>query len=77
MVQPVAGVKLPTRGKDDPGTEKFLDYFYKYCIETLFRPMNDIPEFKILTGKSPMNPISIVYACLVVSSCRSLTRLDS
>ncbi|EGN92042.1 hypothetical protein SERLA73DRAFT_117880 [Serpula lacrymans var. lacrymans S7.3] len=41
-----AGVKLLARGKDDPGTEKFLDYFYKNCIDILFKPFSDIPEFK-------------------------------
>ncbi|KAG1752462.1 component of IIS longevity pathway SMK-1-domain-containing protein [Suillus paluster] len=41
-------VKL-LRPKDDPGTEKFLDYFYRRCIEVLFKPLNDIPEFKAQT----------------------------
>lgn len=41
-------VKL-LRPKDDPGTEKFLDYFYKRCIELLFKPFNDIPDFKTQT----------------------------
>ncbi|OJA07985.1 hypothetical protein AZE42_01086 [Rhizopogon vesiculosus] len=34
------------RPKDDPGTEKFLEYFYKKCIDLLFKPFNDIPDFK-------------------------------
>ncbi|KAH9948743.1 component of IIS longevity pathway SMK-1-domain-containing protein [Amylocystis lapponica] len=50
--QPTAGVKLLQRAKDDPGVEKFLDYFYKQCIETLFRPFGDIPEFRNLTETS-------------------------
>ncbi|KAG1892117.1 component of IIS longevity pathway SMK-1-domain-containing protein [Suillus subluteus] len=41
-------VKL-LRPKDDPGTEKFLDYFYKRCIELLFKPFSDIPDFKTQT----------------------------
>ncbi|KAG1833574.1 component of IIS longevity pathway SMK-1-domain-containing protein [Suillus variegatus] len=41
-------VKL-LRPKDDPGTEKFLDYFYKRCIELLFKPFHDIPDFKTQT----------------------------
>jgi protein phosphatase-4 regulatory subunit 3 len=48
----VVGVKLLGRGKDDPGTEKFLDYFYKGCIELLFKPFSDVPEFKNLIGDS-------------------------
>ena len=36
------------RAKDDPGVEKFLEYFYKSCIDTLFKPFGDIPEFRQL-----------------------------
>jgi hypothetical protein len=43
-------VKL-LRPKDDPGTEKFLEYFYKKCIELLFKSFSDIPEFKNQTGQ--------------------------
>lgn len=50
LVQTVIGVKLLGRGKDDPGTEKFLDSFYKTCIELLLKPFSEIPEFKNLTG---------------------------
>ncbi|KIJ69852.1 hypothetical protein HYDPIDRAFT_104481 [Hydnomerulius pinastri MD-312] len=38
--------KMLARPKDDPGTEKFLDYFYKNCLEVLFRPYSDIPDFR-------------------------------
>jgi len=48
-VHPMAGLKYLQRNKDEPGVERFLDNFYKYCIETLFRPFGDIPEFKTLT----------------------------
>ncbi|KAH7916787.1 component of IIS longevity pathway SMK-1-domain-containing protein [Hygrophoropsis aurantiaca] len=44
------GAKLLGRPKDDPGTEKFMDYFYKSCIDILFKPFTDIPEFKKLSG---------------------------
>lgn len=50
-LQTLAAAKVLARGKDDPGTEKFLDYFYKYCIETLFKPFSDVPEYKHLTGE--------------------------
>ncbi|KAI0686629.1 hypothetical protein C8Q76DRAFT_803880 [Earliella scabrosa] len=36
----------PQRAKDDPGVEKFLDYFYKFCMDILFKFFQDIPEFK-------------------------------
>lgn len=39
------------RAKDDPGVEKFLEYFYKSCIETLFKPFSDIPEFRQLQSE--------------------------
>lgn len=39
------------RAKDDPGVEKFLEYFYKSCIDTLFKPFGDIPEFRQLQSK--------------------------
>jgi protein phosphatase 4 regulatory subunit 3 len=48
--QPAVAVKMLSRAKDDPGTEKFMDYFYKQCIQTLFKPIDDIPEFKNLAG---------------------------
>lgn len=33
-----------------------MDYFYKQCIETLFKPFGDIPEFKGLTGEHISHP---------------------
>ncbi|KAH7887481.1 component of IIS longevity pathway SMK-1-domain-containing protein [Phlebopus sp. FC_14] len=42
----VINAKVLARPKDDPGTERFLEYFYKNCIEVLFRPYNDIPDFR-------------------------------
>lgn len=44
-------MKLLQRAKDDPGVEKFMDYFYKNCVDALFKPFSDIPEFKNRTGK--------------------------
>jgi protein phosphatase 4 regulatory subunit 3 len=41
------------RAKDDPGVEKFLEYFYKSCIDTLFKPFSDIPEFRQLQSEIP------------------------
>ncbi|KAI9057414.1 DUF625-domain-containing protein [Trametes sanguinea] len=43
---------LQQRAKDDPGIEKFLDYFYKFCIDLLFKPLQDVPEYKDLTEPS-------------------------
>jgi protein phosphatase 4 regulatory subunit 3 len=48
----VNGVKFLARGgKDEPGTEKFLDYFYKTCMDILFKPLNDVPEAKNFAGQ--------------------------
>ncbi|KAL6307189.1 component of IIS longevity pathway SMK-1-domain-containing protein [Sparassis latifolia] len=43
------GTKTLQRPKDEPNTERFLDFFYKHCIGTLFRPLDDIPVFSELT----------------------------
>lgn len=50
--QSMVGVRMLQRAKDDPGVEKFLEYFYKHCVETLFRPFGDIPEFKNASDSS-------------------------
>ena len=33
------------RSKDDSAIEKFLDYFYKFCIDILFQLLSDVPLF--------------------------------
>ena len=35
-----------SRPKDDARTEKFLDYFYKLCVQSLLKPIFDIPDHK-------------------------------
>lgn len=52
------GAKFSARPKDDPGTEKFLDYFYKHCIEVLFKPYGDIPDFRKQTDAEPTLKLS-------------------
>ncbi|KAL0950186.1 hypothetical protein HGRIS_010179 [Hohenbuehelia grisea] len=38
---------LQARAKDDPGTERFLDYFYGGgCVHALVRPINELPEWR-------------------------------
>ncbi|THV08201.1 DUF625-domain-containing protein [Dendrothele bispora CBS 962.96] len=32
--------------KDDPGTERFMDYFYKDCVHILFKPFSELQEWK-------------------------------
>ena len=40
--------------KEDPVTERFLDYFYKSCVDTLFKPLHDVPECKTVIGEWPL-----------------------
>ncbi|KAH9482349.1 hypothetical protein JR316_0004447 [Psilocybe cubensis] len=47
------GPKLPTMvRKDEPGTERFIEYFYKHCISTLLKPLLDLSEWKNFTEPS-------------------------
>jgi protein phosphatase-4 regulatory subunit 3 len=32
--------------KDDPNTERFMDYFYRHCIDILLKPLTNLPEWK-------------------------------
>ena len=42
-----AGHKLPILPrKDDPGTERYMEYFYKYCADLLFKPLMTLQEWK-------------------------------
>ncbi|KAL0580514.1 Platinum sensitivity protein [Marasmius crinis-equi] len=41
-----AAVSRLNMRKDDPGTERFMEYFYKDCIEGLFAPLHDLPKWK-------------------------------
>ncbi|CAK5262860.1 unnamed protein product [Mycena citricolor] len=35
--------------RDEPGTERFMDYFYRDCIAILFKPMIELPEWKTVS----------------------------
>lgn len=49
----VASKLLARQTKDDPSVERFLDNFYKVCVETLFRPiLSDVPEHQDTESKS-------------------------
>jgi len=63
-----AGPKpLPVIRKDDPGTERYMEYFYKECINTLLKPLFDLPEWR--NFKEPFLPLTreetnrCVYLC--------------
>ncbi|KAJ3719446.1 component of IIS longevity pathway SMK-1-domain-containing protein [Lentinula raphanica] len=53
--------------KDEPSTERFMDYFYKNCIHTLFKPFHDLPDWNNVT--EPVYPLTreqtnrYVYLC--------------
>ena|ERR1700722_18479973 len=77
FLQTANGVKFLARGgKDEPGTEKFLEYFYKNCIGTLFKPFADLPEAKNFTGTSPQewNTVARVTNGACADSLLILTR---
>jgi protein phosphatase-4 regulatory subunit 3 len=41
------GPKLPTLSrKDDPGTERYMEYFYKDCVHKLMKPITDLPDWR-------------------------------
>lgn len=40
---------MPAR-KDDSGTERFLEYFYKECVHILFKPLVELQEWKSCKG---------------------------
>lgn len=42
---------MSARPKDDPSTEKFLEYFYKNAVDILLKPLHDIPDFRKQTGR--------------------------
>ncbi|KAH8096612.1 component of IIS longevity pathway SMK-1-domain-containing protein [Cristinia sonorae] len=67
---PMVGPKVFQRPKDDPATEKFLDYFYKHCVEVLFRPFFDIPEYSRLTESTL--PLSRERTNLLLHLCELL-----
>ncbi|KAF7352367.1 SMK-1 domain-containing protein [Mycena venus] len=39
-------VGLRATRRDEPGTERFMDYFYRDCVNILFKPMIDLPEWR-------------------------------
>jgi protein phosphatase-4 regulatory subunit 3 len=50
-LQALAGAaKTAAPRKDDPGTERYMDYFYKNCVHILFKPFHDLPEWRNATG---------------------------
>ncbi|KIL70395.1 hypothetical protein M378DRAFT_156518 [Amanita muscaria Koide BX008] len=38
----------PPARKDDPGTERYMEYFYKHCVHILFRPLQNLSEWKVI-----------------------------
>ncbi len=51
------GAKMFQRAKDDPGVERFLDYFYRQCADVLFNPLFDLPDHKSHTGQYYSNAL--------------------
>ncbi|KAF8638593.1 hypothetical protein AX17_002134 [Amanita inopinata Kibby_2008] len=57
----------PTPRKDDPGTERYMDYFYKHCVHILFKPSQNLSEWRFV--KEPILALTreetnrFVYLC--------------
>ncbi|KAJ3997780.1 component of IIS longevity pathway SMK-1-domain-containing protein [Lentinula boryana] len=53
--------------KDEPGTERFIEYFYKHCVQILFKPLYDLPDWRDVTDS--IHPLAreqtnrYVYLC--------------
>ncbi|KAK7470262.1 Platinum sensitivity protein, variant 2 [Stygiomarasmius scandens] len=53
--------------KDDPGTERFMNYFYQECVKILFSPFSELQEWKNFSD--PVLPLTreqtnrYVYLC--------------
>lgn len=65
FLQAVVAAKLPAR-KDDTGTERFLEYFYKDCVHILFKPLLELQEWKNCKG---------IYITIFISQLPPLTSL--
>ncbi|EAU84416.2 nuclear protein [Coprinopsis cinerea okayama7 len=50
-----AGPPRPSLRKDGDVGERFIDYFYKNCVHTLFRPLLNLTEWKNVQG--PLLPL--------------------
>ncbi|KAF8592690.1 DUF625-domain-containing protein [Ramaria rubella] len=45
----VVALRAVARAKDDPVTDRFLEYFYSRCCESLFKPMAELPDHQKVT----------------------------
>ncbi|CAE6455844.1 unnamed protein product [Rhizoctonia solani] len=45
-----AAAKAAMGRREDPATERFLQYFYEQCIISLYKPILALPDFTVLQG---------------------------
>lgn len=50
----------PPPKKDDPGTERYMDYFYKCCVHILFRPLHNLSEWRAVKGNTFFYNVAMV-----------------
>ncbi|KAG8763581.1 Platinum sensitivity protein [Ceratobasidium sp. 423] len=48
-----AAAKAAMGRREDPATERFLQYFYEQCIISLYKPILALPDFTALQGRRP------------------------
>jgi protein phosphatase-4 regulatory subunit 3 len=46
IIEQAVGPKPLLARKDDPNTERFMDYFYRNCVDILLKPLTNLPEWK-------------------------------
>jgi protein phosphatase-4 regulatory subunit 3 len=73
--QAIGAPKMPIK-KDDSGTERFLEYFYKECVHILFRPLVELLEWKSCRGLFCFLPVirSFYLSSLLSEDVLALTR---
>ncbi|EUC57696.1 component of IIS longevity pathway SMK-1 protein, partial [Rhizoctonia solani AG-3 Rhs1AP] len=49
-----AAAKAAMGRREDPATERFLQYFYEQCIISLYKPVLALPDFTVLQGRGPL-----------------------
>ena len=63
--------------KDEPGTERFLDYFYKGCAKTLFAPITDLPDWRSLNGAFILRAPHVTHELTSGAGVLPLTREET
>ncbi|KAG9019471.1 Platinum sensitivity protein [Tulasnella sp. 427] len=74
LIDDTTNPKGQPRPRDDPMTERFLQYYYDSIITTLYRPVLDLPEYRDYAGPytCAVYPISRDQSSLYLFLCDGL-----